>query len=527
MNENRLKYSLLISLLWIIILATPSALHAQQAGFNIAGGGHLKIEGETFTFEQLSTVVGEDIVITEHAMWDGGVVAILESEYDTVTLETGHINVVFDGENVKRLEAGPQVKFMGYHGRAVFECADVVIDFPTSEEDGNVYSGVCTNLHGYFLAYASELGLEGDDSYEINFTASSATLGPDSAVLTAPRLSLGDINKPEFAVGAKEIEVIIGEHPETGERTPLAARIDYFAVQIFGNRLNILPFPIWRKLVSVPEPGLMVRIPKIGYEGGQGPYFDFAPAYNFMLPGLGDTPSIIFRANIFPFDRTYPEIRALVERDDLFAEVRGGYRREETSEGDPVATRAEPEFTVGHRWIPLNDNSLGLRLSASYGHIRDMTNSGPDLDRFGWNARLEHRGIPVGDFTLRGFLDLNDFYYDNDENYQSLEGGVSLRYVDPPSWGSTLYYRTIYEWGTTPFAFDIPKTVEEVGLREQSRFSRRWGGGFDWSWNLDEDDFQRQECHLTYIFDSFQVSTGWDFADNAVRVYFALPGDLH
>jgi len=519
------KYLPPFILFWILILTFPSALFAQTAGFELAGEGYLKVEGETFTFEQISTVAGEEIVITERAVWEGGVVALMQSVDDEVRLETDHVELTFDGMNVTRLEAGPEVSVTGYHNRAVFTCRDLYIDFPTSGEDEDYYSGVCTDVHGYFLANADELGLEGDDQREINFTSSTMTLYKDSAVLERPKLSLGNIDNPEIALGAREIMFAIDEHPETSERTFIAARIDYVAVWFFGNRINVIPFALWKKLVKVPKPGFMLPMPNLGWEGDQGPYIDLWPSYNCMMEGCGDSPTIFFRTQIFPFDRTYPEIIGLVESEGVFGEVRGGYRREETYEGDPVATRAEPEFTFGHRWIPVYSDSVGLRLSASYGHIRDMTN-GPDFNRFGWNARLEHRGVPVGIFTLKWDLDYHDFYYDNDENYQSLEGEVSLRYVDQPNWGTTLYYRTLYQWGSTPFAFDIPKTVEQVGVREQTRFSRHWGGGFDWSWDIEDEDFERQECHLTYIFDSFQVSVGWDFVDDAAQVYFALPGDL-
>ncbi len=106
-------------------------------------------------------------------------------------------------------------------------------------------------------------------------------------------------------------------------------------------------------------------------------------------------------------------------------------------------------------------------------------------------------------------------------------GKAQLRYVSPPNWGASLAYYRSLEWGQTPFPFDEPDYVEEIELTEQSRFSRRWGGGFNWAWDLDNDKFARQECHITYIFDSFQVSLGWDFYRNGVRVGLELPGYLY
>jgi hypothetical protein len=163
--------------------------------------------------------------------------------------------------------------------------------------------------------------------------------------------------------------------------------------------------------------------------------------------------------------------------------------------------------------------------STFWGHLRDMQN-GVDFDRWGYSARLDHPGVSLGRFKLSTSMEFSDLYYEDGNNYRLLDGLVRLRYVDPPRWGASLTYRRIHDWGATPFTFDIPRTTEEIGLREQTRFSRRWGGGFDWAWDLVEDEFERQQCHLTYIFDSFQVSLGWDFADDTARAEVALPGSL-
>ena len=132
----------------------------------------------------------------------------------------------------------------------------------------------------------------------------------------------------------------------------------------------------------------------------------------------------------------------------------------------------------------------------------------------------------MGEFNLNGVLLFDDSFYDNGDNYRTLEGRCRLRYVDAPRWGASLTYRKILVWGDTPFRFDEPQVREEIGLRELTRFSRRWGAGFDWAWDLWDDEFERQECFVTYIFDSFQVSFGWDFANGTARAELALPGSL-
>ncbi len=526
MKNRKSKYLALLPIFaWTFLCVFPVILYAQETSFDLPEGGHLIIEGENFTFEQVvSTVDGEEIIL-EHAIWDGRVTAHLSTVDGDILLETGHIEVVFEGENVTSLIAGPEVMFTGLDGRALFECVDVLIDFPTSVAGDETYSGICHDVHGYYLADAYQLGLEGDDQYEVNFTADTVRLGRDEAILESPCLSLGNLDNPDVAISSGDINLRIGTHPDTGERDLLGARLSNLSVSFFGNRLNVLPFPVWRGFVPSHEPGFRTSLPSIGWEGSEGPRIDFAPVYTFNMQSVDVGPRIIFRMDTFPFARSYPEIIADVEKDNLYFETRTGYRREEDSAGDPVPTRAEPEITFGLRRIPVGDTKFGIRASAFWGHLRDMRD-GPDLDRWGWRARLDHGGIPVGDFKLSGSLEYSDLNYELGSNYRILDGRVRLRYVDPPHWGASLTYRRVRDWGLTPFLFDKPQVVEELGLREQSRFSRRWGAGFNWAWDFASDEFERQECHLTYILDSFQVSLGWDFANESIKVYFALPGDL-
>ncbi len=509
----------------ILLALFPSLVHAQQAGFELGSGDMLVIEGEDFVFEQILSTVNGEQVIQERAIWEGGVVATFISEGRDFMLETNHIEAVFDGADVTRLEAGPQVVFTGMNGKARFECANVFIDLPTSSDEAGHYTGICYDVYGYYLAEASELGLEGDEQYKVNFTADTAHLGPDEAVLESPCLSLGNLDNPELAIRSRAIDFIIGEHPATGSRNVLAARLSNLTVDLYGNRFEIIPFPLWHSFVDRNEPGLNIRFPMIGWEGDEYLRIDFRPSYDFNEESLDDGPRFTLRLDTFPFARTYPELIGYARWEDLFIEARAGYRREEDRNYEPVPTRAEPEITLGTRRLQLDDSGFGFRVASFWGHMRDMRD-GPDADRWGYRASIDHTGIPLGIFNLSGQIDLDDYYYEDGENYTVLDGLVRLRYVDPPGWGVSLSYQRVYEWGDTPFSFDVPQVIEELGVREQSRFSRRWGAGFDWAWDFAADEFERQECHVTYILDSFQVSCGWDFADETVRIRFDLPGSL-
>jgi len=519
-------YKVLLCLIaGVAICVFPAVVYAQQSTFALRGGDTLTVQGEDFVFEQVfSTVDGEQVVI-ERATWDGGVTAWLESESGRFTLETEHIEMNFDGANVNVLEAGPEVTVTGIEGKALFECADVYIDFPTDEAEAGIYSGLCNDVVGYYLADAWELGLEGDDKYQVNFTAVSLRLDPENAILERPCISLGKLDNPDLAIRSREIAFRIGPHPVTGDRDLLGARLANLSIDIFDVPLNIMPFPLWRGLVSRDEPGFNFNLPRFGWEGDQYLRIDMTPNYDFMSPWCDDGPRVIFRLDTFPFDRTYPEILVNTKWEPVYLEVRTGYRREEDSNYDPVPTRAEPEVTFGTERFPLGDSGFGFQAATFWGHLRDM-NDGPDLDRWGWRAGLNHGGIAVGEFRLNGNVEFHDYYYDGGDNYQVFDGTVNLRYVDPPHWGTTLYYQRVYDWGETPFVFDEPQVMEQLGVREQSRFSRRWGAGFDWAWDFSDDDFERQECHLTYILDSLQISAGWDFYDESVQVRFNLPGSL-
>ena len=525
MTRTLYKCAFASILAWVFLQTLPADLFAQAGSYELPAGGFLTIQGDNFTFEQvISTVEGEEVV-QERATWEGDVTATFTSDLGDIVLETEHIEAVFVGPDVSRLEAGPQVLFTGINGRATFECSDVQIDFPTSVAGQDIYSGICRDVHGYYLAYAQELGLEGDDQYEVNFIADAARLSGDEAVLEYPYLSLGNLEKPDMAIRSREIRLFIGLHPVSGDREVLEARLANMSVSIFGNRLNVLPFPIRRGFLGTHEPGWNIRLPRFGWEGDQGLRIDMDPAYSFQLKGFDDGPRLALRMDTFPFDRTYPEIIATAEKDGFVFTARAGYQREEDPSGDPVPTRAEPEIAVGIDRIPLGDAGFGIRGTTFWGHMRDMQ-SGLDLDRWGWQGILDHKGVDIGDLKLIGQVELNDFYYGQGDGYRTMEGRLRLRYVDPPHWGTSLTYRRVYEWGLPAFSFDVPQYVEEIGLREQSRFSRRWGAGFNWAWDFGQDEFRTQDCHLTYILDSFQVSLGWDFAGGTIRLQMGLPGSL-
>jgi hypothetical protein len=520
-----MKLPLILTIVVTLLCVFAGALHAQEAEFDIGMGISLIVEGEDFVFEQvLSTVEGEQ-VIEERAIWDGGVTARFIAGESEFTLDTDHVEVLFDGADVTRLEAGPKVIFTAMEGKARFECADVFIDFPTVADGMRFYSGVCRDVYGYYLAEAYELGLEGDEQYKVNFTADTALLGPDTATLESPALSLGDIDNPELAIRSRGMDFIIGEHPETGARELLAVRLANLVIDLYGNRVELMPFPLWHSFVDRHEPGLNIRFPMMGWEEDEYLRIDFRPSYDFNEESLDDGPRFTLRLDTFPFARTYPEIIGYARLGEFFVEGRTGYRREEDSEYEPVPTRAEPEFITGIRRIPLNDSGFGFHAEAFWGHLRDMRD-GPDLDRWGYRASIDHTGIPIGPFTLKGMVEVVDYYYQGGSNYTVLDGVAHLRYVDPPHWGISFIYEKTHDWGESPFVFDVPQVIEELGVREQSRFSRRWGAGFDWAWDFADDEFERQECHLTYILDSFQVSCGWDFANETVRIRLDLPGSL-
>ena len=485
----------------------------------------LIVEGEDFVFEQISVVEGEGIVLQDRAVWQGGVTASYSDETGDFVLETELVKAVFDGPNVSRLEAGPEVTMTGYGGRARFECANVEIDFPTVDSETDEYSGLCTDVHGYYLAEAYQLGLEGETQYEVNFTASVARLSPGEAVLESPTISLGDLESPDIAISSGGIRFVIGPDPETGDRIVLAARAENVILSVFGIKFEVIPFAVWHGFVTHDEPGWEISFPGIGWEGEEYLRIDQRIAYNFEMDSFDWGPRMVFRIDSFPFDRTYPEIIVDGGWEDIYASVRTGYRREEDRNSDPVPVRAEPEVTVGMYPVDISDTGLVLHASTFWGHMRDMQ-SGPDLDRWGYRAGLVHRDILLGEFSLGTQVVFEDLFYEDGNNYSTLDGQVRLRYVDPPKWGATITYHRIYDWGLTPFRFDFPQAREELGLRQQSRFSRRWGGGLDWAWDFNEDEFDRQECHLTYIFDSFQVSVGWDFTDDEIIAEVALPGSL-
>ena len=504
-----------------LILIFPPPVFGQTSAFDIVGGDVLTVEGEEFTFERVLVETDGEQVFQEQAIWEGGVIA----RFGEIVLETERVMAIFDGAEISRLEAGPEVTVTGFGGRAMFHCADFVADLPTSASGRDTYSGTMSLVHGYYLATAQELGVEGSGEYEVNFTADVLTLEPDIAILDRPAISLGDLADPELSIESREISFQIGIPPDGGERAVLGAQAENVAVRLFGTRVNIIPFPVNRGFFSTRKPGWRTQLPMIGWESGEGFRWDQMILYDFADESVTDGPEIRFRLDAFPAARSYPEVIAGFELDEIFFDVRTGYRREEDEEGEPVPVRAEPEVILGFFRQQLGGSEFGVQGEGFWGHLRDMT-VGTDLDRYGFRTLLDHRGVWVGEFRLTGGIEFSNIIYENGDNYRLLDGRLRLRYQHLPDWGASLTWQRALDWGTTPFRFELPQERHQLGLREQTRLSRRWGAGFDYLWDFEIDDFERQEWHLTYIFDSFQVSFGWDFEDHTARVQMDLPGSL-
>ncbi len=503
------------------MVALPVILLAQETNLLLPGGDMLSVQGDEFIFEQAYEEIEGELVLRERALWDGNVTA----SFGDILIETGHIEALFDGEQVSRLEAGPEVIVTGMDGKARFECHDMVIDFPKSEEEVGVYSGVCTDVRGSYIVSPADFGYGISETYEVNFTADIMWLGTDSAILKRPCLSLGDLDNPDLAFDSREINFDVGTHPLTGNREILRAATSNVSVTIFGNRINLVPFPLRRSFLRITEPGFTFPLPEIGVEKDAGFHIAQSVAYDFVLDTFEVGPQLIFELDLFPWDRSYPELRLEGDLGDYSGEIRTGYRREENWDGYTVPTRAEPEITIRRDMAQVGDSRFGFQLSGFWGHLRDMT-TGTDLDRWGYSAIIEHSGIRFDDFSLTGSLAYLDKFYERGHNYATLESGLRLRYMDSPNWGVTLTYSYLSDWGRTPFRFDIPGVREVIGLRQQTRISRRWGAGIDWAWDLIKDDFEHQEYHMTYILDSFQVSLGWDTRDKTASIFFGLPGSL-
>jgi hypothetical protein len=506
------------ALLFSVFLMCSSKAYAAASDFNLGTGGKLTIEGDNFSFERYTVSTGE---FNEVAVWEGNVTAT----FDPILLTSEKIEAQFAGDEIISMEAGPDVEIVGLNGRAIFSCAFITIDFPGELSGLDYYQGHGNDVRGYYLAHASELGLDTEEDYEINFTAETIVLGPDSATLTNPVLSLGDPERPDVAFSSHELNLPIGDHPVSGERTVLGLSASDVSLILFGHRLNVIWFPVWKGLTPRLEPGLTYPLPKIGWEGDAGFHWDQFVQYDFFKLPDGGGPFLQGRFDFFPADRSYPELIFHGVADRLTFEARTGYRREEDQEGDTVPTRAEPEITLGTTRFPVGDGSAGFKASVFYGYMRDMT-LGMAGDRYGYTGVLDGRTRLSENVTARGELTYVDRYYSDSSNFATLEGDFSIRYVESPQWGATLSYRKVYRWGQPGFRYDEPRVLDEIGLEQQTRFSDRWGGGIDWSWNFAEDDFERQQCHLTYIFDSFQVSLGWDFFNESVTVNFGLPGSL-
>ncbi|MCX6645168.1 MAG: hypothetical protein NTY09_02245 [bacterium] len=232
-NHIKLIASFFLTVIYLLSWQIPA--RAQESSLLLPGGDKLIVEGDSFVFEQNYVDVDGEQVLQESAIWDGNVTATFQD----VILTTGHVVAFFDGDQVTRLEAGPEVDVTGYMEKAHFECQDMVIDFPTSEADAGVYTGICNDVKGTIIASPSDFGYDMTDEYQVNFIADTAEVGPDSATLDHPVLSLGNIDDPDFAVLSRSVSFTIGTRPGTDNRGILKLEAENLSISVFGTRLNI------------------------------------------------------------------------------------------------------------------------------------------------------------------------------------------------------------------------------------------------------------------------------------------------
>ncbi|MFH1677037.1 MAG: hypothetical protein ABIC40_08420 [bacterium] len=526
MNKLKSIIRLILSLGLIVLIAgaLPFPVFAEESDMlELYGGDTLYVEGEEFSFSEETGVIDGEEVRIETAVWKGNVTA----RFGMITLTTGKVTVIFDGAEVDRLEAEGDVVLTEQGGRAKFSCSDIVVNFPTSTGVLETYTGILNQVTGSYLLGADDLKTEGIKEIRVNFRAESVRLDPNEAVLEKPVISIGDLDRPEFAMLSDFAKLAIGPHTVSGDMAFLDIRAPNVTIELFGNRINLLPFPVRSGFTHSRDPGWGISLPSFASdeEAGSGFHLNEEISYDFADKGIDNGPFFILRLDSYFSERIYPEIRYEGETGNFTGGIRTGYRRKADIDNNVSTVLSLPDIYFDSAGMPLGLGGLEYDGGVFWGHLIDNKN---DIvtDRWGWHGSIGHPGYEIDNFSIFGGINFRDNYYRNGDFYRRLGWRAGVGHINPSHWSSTLTYQRNYQWGKTPLRYEIPLSASMITLEENHRFADRWGGGFELGWDFTEDHFERKIWHLTYILDSFQVSLGWDFENKTITMGFDLPGSL-
>jgi hypothetical protein len=494
----------------ILIFGNANAIYAQAEGLLADQNGFPQIdktffiEGDQFTFKETP-----DGTIS---VWEGNVFAYSKQ----VTIRTEHLEVgLMADDRIRTLKASPDVTIQvtDVNSGSQVLITGRVFEYNFETESGKVDDSIIELILG-----PEAFDLPKDAQYKLYILSDSTNIINGNLDVERPKILLNSLTSPELTLKCKKVSILTYENKRY-------LKISNVSVFLFGIKILDYPWDYYRSLTSTIKSGFFADIPSIG--SGEGGLEIDEKFYFTFRDGFFQDKYFTFRADIFTADRWYPELSLSDSTGKCNWDILYGYERQKREfMKESVKLFRNPDF---HWWFKDYEPFPKFTVDGGvmYGYLEEPQRK-VDSSRLGFNVGVKYDPIPLGspDTTLLLSAGWRANYYAGNDDYQVFTRSIGINHISKGKYsiGATYYQRD--DKGYSPFVHDREDMLDEVEFRTRIRLADKWSTGFSGRYDIEKQDYLDLQFYVTRLFNSFQVSLGWDFADDNARIEFGLPGSL-
>ena len=504
-KERHFFKTVFLSVLVILFLLKPASAKSEKYSTEGMSPPEIdrtfNVEGDKFTYREMETGT--------ISVWEGNV----KASSSQITIQTGKLELnLSDGDKVKSIKAGPQVLIELREDEGSARISGKMFEYDFETQTGRVDNSIIE-----LNAKPEAFDLPEGYTYLIFILSDKVNMDKGDLIVEYPELRLNSLDNPQVKIRGRELTIkSIGNDRRM--------RIRQVSVNVFGRRVFYFPWSYDKSIAKKAAGGFSSDPPIIGYDKS-GVEFDQRFFYTFMNPPL-ENKALIARFDIYTNDRWFPEIMLSDMGGEKMWDLKYGWERLDNHQRGHVRVFKNPDFNlrlpeqvVFKRFI--------LSSGADWGQLEEPGRDAKSK-RLGLHAGLARKPIQLGNSkaTLQLEGDWREQFYENNEKYSVLSGSIGIKQVEKGEYSLALTYYHREVKGQSPFLHDVDDIQDELKLRSRKSFSRSWSGGFDTRYDLNKMHFRELQLITTRIYDSFQVSFKWDFADSNFGVEFGFPGVL-
>lgn len=462
------------------------------------------IEGDQFTFKETP----EGTI----SVWEGNVYAYSKQ----VSIRTDRLEVgLMEDDRIRTLKASPDVSIQITDENSGSQAliTGKVFEYNFETESGRVEDSIIELILG-----PEAFDLPKDAQYKLYILADSTNIVNGDLDVDQPKILLNSLDNPELTLVCKKVGIITYENKRY-------LKISNVSVRLFGIKILDFPWDYYRSLTSTIRSGFYVEIPSFG-SGDGGMEIDQKFYFTFR-DGFFQDKYFTLRADIFTADRWYPEIALSETTGKCNWDILYGYERQRRDFMDEsVKVFRNPDFNWRFKdYEPIRNFMVDG--GVMYGYLEEQQRR-VDSSRLGFHLGVKYDPIPLGnpDTTLLLGGGWRGNYYAGNEDYQVFSGSIGVNHIDKGKYsiGATYYKRE--EIGYSPFVHDREDVLDEAEFRSRIRLADEWSTGVNVRYDIENEKYRDAQLYIIRLFNSFQVSLGWDFADNNAKLEFGIPGSL-